>query len=123
MGESINRSIREPIREDLSWAKRWKDPDRGLITAWEVGRRRSSKNPELARRAKNGELPLSNWKGGVENATKKNTKWGTLTYLAEWQGLRGEDLDIDPDEEITMVCPRTGMKVTYTADQSKYANQ
>lgn len=39
------------------------------------------------------------WKGSVENKTIKGEKYGTLYYLAQWQGLRGENLDIEPSEE------------------------
>ena len=121
MANHICRSQGEPIREGLSFEERWKGPDHGLITAWEVGRRRRKEMPEIAKRAANGELPVSAWKGGVEKTLKKKAKFGTLEYLAEWQGLRGEDLDIDLDEEVTLVCSRTGMEVTYTSDSKKYA--
>ena len=59
---------------------------------WEVGRELREKKPELARRAENGELPALGWKGGVETKTKKGEIYGTLFYLAQWQGLRGDDL-------------------------------
>lgn len=61
------------------------------------------------------------WKGGVEKAIKKKQKFGTLYYLAMWQGLRGEDLNIDLDEETVMRCTATGMNVTFTRDMAKYA--
>ena len=48
-------------------------------------------------------------------------KYGTLFYLAMWQGLRGEDLDIDLSEEIALNCTATGMTVVFTNDPSKYA--
>jgi hypothetical protein len=121
MTKRVHRSHSEPIREGLSFEERWKSPDRGLTTAWEVGRRRRKEKPEIAARAAKGELPVSGWKGGIEKPLKKKTKFGTLLYLAEWQGLRGEDLDIDLDEEVTLVCSRTGMEVTYTSDSQKYS--
>lgn len=62
------------------------------------------------------------WKGGVETKTMKGEKYGTLFYLAQWQGLRGEDLDIDLTDEPELICSRTGMKVIYTGDLKKYGN-
>jgi hypothetical protein len=105
----------------LSWGERWKGPDNGLFTCWEVGRELAKKDPDLAERARRGELPLLDWKGGVEKEIKQLKKYGSLFYLATWQGLRGEDLDIDPNEETTLVCSRTNMRVVYTGDMSKYA--
>ena len=62
------------------------------------------------------------WKGGVDKKTKKKEKYGTLFYLAQWQGLRGEVLDIDLSQETELICSKTGMKVIYTADVKKYGN-
>lgn len=87
-----------------------------------MGRQRSNERPELAERSSSDELPVLGLKGGVEKALKKNSMFGTLTYLAQWQGLRGEDLDIDLDVEVTLECSRTGMQVTYTGDSKKYAD-
>jgi hypothetical protein len=123
MSQRIIRSIREPIRKDLTWDERWRGEDHGLITSWEVGRALREKDPDLARRAEDGELPVLGWKGGVEKKLKIGLKYGTLNYLAEWQGLRGEDLDIDPTQEVTLFCSRTGMKVVYTPEASKYGNE
>ncbi|HHT9106896.1 MAG TPA: hypothetical protein ACFYD7_13650 [Candidatus Wujingus californicus] len=121
MSNRIYRSCKEPIREDPSFDERLRGPDKGLINAWEVGRARSKDNPELAERAKNGELPNLGWKGGAEKKIKKKVKYGCLNYLAEWQGLRGEDLDIELSEERKIICSKTGMKVIYTGDATKYA--
>jgi hypothetical protein len=63
------------------------------------------------------------WKGGVSRSLKKLEKYGSLKYLAQWQGLRGEDLDVDLSEERTLTCSRTRMVVTFTPDQAKYFNQ
>jgi len=122
MNQRVYKSYSEPLRGELSWNERWKGPDNGLITCWEVGRKLSDKEPELAKRAKNGELPVLGWKGGVEKKIKKKEKYGTLFYLAQWQGLRGDDLDIDLSEETELVCSKTGMKVIYTGDIKKYSN-
>ena len=48
-------------------------------------------------------------------------KYGTLNYLAQWQGLRGDDLDIEPDQEYELTCSKTGMAVTFTADSSSWS--
>jgi len=122
MSQRIYRSCREPIRKGLTWDERWKDDDKGLINCWELGRELREKEPAVAKRAENGELPVLVWKGGVANKIKKKWKYGTLHYLAEWQGLRGEDLNIDLSEEPEIICSKTGMKVIYTGNVEKYAD-
>jgi hypothetical protein len=47
----------------------------------------------------------------------------TLNYLAQWQGLRGQDLDIDLSQEPELICSKTGMKVIYTRDVKKYGTE
>ncbi len=121
MTRTIHRSVTEPIREELSWDERWRGPDDGLIMCWEIGRQLRKKNPELAERAERGELPPLDWKGGVEKKLKKTQKFGTPSYLAQWQGLRGEDLDISLSKEVELTCSATGMKVVFTSDSYKYA--
>jgi len=64
MNQRIQRSQNEPKREGLSWDEHWRGEDNGLITCWEVGRELREKEPELATRAENGELPVLGWKGG-----------------------------------------------------------
>ena len=120
MTTRIYRSYSEPKRERLSWDEMWRGDDKGLIMCWEVGRELREKDPELANRAENGELPAFGWKGGVSEMTIKGEKYGTFNYLAKWQGLRGEDLDLDLTKEQILVCSRTGMRVTYTTDREKY---
>jgi hypothetical protein len=120
MTRQIYRSCREPIREELSWKERWKGYDKGLISCWEVGREIREKQPGLAQRAEKGELPAMGWKGGADKKTKKGVRYGTFYYLAQWQGLRGEDLNIDLNEEPELICSKTGMKVIYTNDVEKY---
>lgn len=51
---------------------------------------------------------------------KAKKKYGTLFYLAQWQGIRGEDLDIDTDVEYELFCSKTGVKVIFTGDVKKY---
>lgn len=120
MNTRIYRSREEPRRQGLSWEQRWKDQDKGLINCWEIGRDLRQKDPDLAKRAENGELPVSDWKGGVEKKLKIKAKYGALFYLAEWQGLRGEDLNIDLDKEVEIVCSRTEQLVIFTPDRAKY---
>jgi len=73
----------------------------------------------LAKRARNGELPILGWKGGLEKEIKTKEKYGTLNYLAQWQGLRSEDLNINLSEERETICSKTKIKVIFTADASK----
>lgn len=120
MNTRIRRSVGEPLRQGLSWPERWSGPDAGLITCWEVGRELAQKDPELAERAGRGELPVLGWKGGVERMLQAK-KFGTLNYLAQWQGLRAEDLDVEPSEDYELTCARTGMTVIYTGDKEKWS--
>jgi hypothetical protein len=122
MNHRIFRSYKKPKREGLSWIDHWKGEDRGLIICWEVGRELRVKEPELASRTERGELPVLGWKGGVEKKTKKGDKYGTLFYLAQWQGLRGDNLDIDISQEKELVCTKTGMRVIFTGEPKKYDN-
>jgi hypothetical protein len=121
MSKRIYISIETPVREGLSWDERWSGADNGLITCWEVGRQQAIRDPELAERAKNNELPSLDWKGGVEKKLKAKIRFGCLNYLAAWQGLRGDDLDIDMSREVELVCTKTKQRVVFTPDQSKYA--
>ena len=118
----IQRSIAEPIRPTDSWGARWKGVDEGLIGCWERGREKAVEDPEFASRAQRGQLIILPWKGGVEKTTKRGTKYGTFFYLAMWQGLRGEDLNIDTADEISLRCAATKMMVIFTGDFAKYAN-
>ena len=118
----IFRAANEPKRERLSWQETWNGEDNGLIACWERGRDKRMEAPQLAERARLGELPVLAWKGGVEKAIQKKQKFGTLQYLAMWYGLRGDDLEIDMDSEPVLVCSRTGMTVVYTGDLTKYAD-
>lgn len=123
MSTLIRRTIETNVRTGLDWRQTWEDVDNGLIKCWEVGRERARQHPELAERCKAGELPVLGWKGGVSRALKKLEKFGSLKYLAQWQGLRGEDLDIDTARERVLTCTHTAMIVTFTPDKTKYFNQ
>jgi hypothetical protein len=118
----IQRSIDVPPRMNATWDERWAGPDEGLITCWERGREKSNEEPEMARQVLNGQLVVLPWKGGVEKTTKQKQKIGTLRYLAMWQGLRGQDLNIDTETEPVLTCTATGMEVLYTNDYAKYAD-
>lgn len=120
MSQNIYRSNNDPEREGLSWCERWEGEDKGLITCWEVGRRFRESKPELAEKAKRGELPTLGWKGGTDKKLKLNKKYGSLNYLAQWQGLRGDDLNINMFDEIVLTCSKTGLVVTYTSDITKF---
>jgi hypothetical protein len=115
----IYRSFSELDRVNLTWEETWKREDKGLIKNYEVGRALAIKEPELAEKAKRGELPVLVYKGGVEKPLKKKEKIGALNYIAIWQALRGEDLYIDMDEEMVLICSKTKVSVTFTMDLIK----
>lgn len=118
----IYRSFSEPDRVNLSWEETWRQEDKGLIKNYEVGRALAKKEPELAEKAKRGELPVLGYKGGVDKTLKKKEKIGALNYIAKWQALRGEDLNLNLDEEIVLTCTKTDMRVTFTMDLEKLKN-
>ncbi|MDL2186798.1 hypothetical protein P5706_21645 [Pseudomonas sp. ChxA] len=119
----VERNVSTPIRPTLSWSETWESYDKGLIKCWEVGRELAMKRSDLVQATLNDELPALGWKGGVSRSLKKLEKFGSLSYLAQWQGLRGEHLDIDPAQEVLKTCSRTHMMVTFTPDKAKYINQ
>ncbi len=123
MGTRLYRSIEEPIREGLSWDRTWRGPDDGLIFCWERGREERVKRPEDAARAEKDELIVLHWKGGVSKKLKADKIQGTLNYLATWQGLRAEDLDIDLEGERVIVCSRTGQAVAFSAKLPENAEE
>lgn len=121
----IERSFNEQERQGLSWEQIWKADDRGIIKCWEVGRRLRRQQPKLAERAERGELPRLGWKGGLQDledgkAYKAKKKTGTLWFLAQLQGLKGEDLSIDLNGEPSLMCSEYGVEVTFTLDPEKY---
>ncbi len=120
---SVRRSISEPLRRELSWEDRWRGSDGGLIAAWERGRETAIESPKLADQAKAGVLPILPWKGGGDHELKTKKRFGTLRYLAMWQGLRGDDLDVDRAAEITLTCTTTSVAVCFTGDSSKYTTE
>lgn len=118
----IKRAMVTPDRQGLSHAERWSGMDGGLIACWEQGRKRAQSNPDDANRAKNGELVPLGWKGGIEQKIKARKKTGTLFYYAMWQGLRGDDLNIDTETTTSITCSRYGITVTFTGRFEDYAN-
>ena len=116
----ISRSITTPIRQEISREERFFSFDRGLINAWEVGRRFRTRKTDMARKCENGEFPISIWSGGVDR-TLIEPKYGSLKYLAHWQGMRGEDLFINTSEEHTFQCTRTESVIVFTSDSSKFS--
>ncbi len=118
----LTRSITKPIRQRTSWCETWQREDHGLIRCWERGREMQRERPDLAVRASRGELPILPWRGGIDGELKIKSKYGVMQYLAMWQGLRGDDLDVPLDGEEQVVCSRTGIKVTFTRDTSKFGH-
>ncbi len=98
-----------------SYAQRWEGPDQGWICCWLRGIEKAKEDPELAAKAIRGELPVLAWKGGVEKKIKTGGKIGSFNYIATWQGLRGEDLNIDPTTELELKCARTGVTAMFTS--------
>ena len=117
-----SRSTTEPPRQGLSWEQLWEAEDDGLIFTWERGREMSAQAPALAADARKGVLVTLPWKGGCAAGLKMTAKFGTLHYLAMWQGLRGDDLEIDTSCPVVKTCSATGIVVTFTADSSKWIN-
>ena len=121
----VYKSINDPIREGLSRDELLRDEDKGLILAWEVGRKNALNNIELRNQALKGELIPLGWKGGIKPISDKDGnevppqyrfKLGSFKYLAEYMGLRGEDLHLDTEIVYRRVCSRFGITVEYTTD-------
>jgi hypothetical protein len=121
MSIHLHRSVDHPLRDGLSWTELWEGPDKGLIWCWERGRQKRSEDPDLAARADKGELVTLPWKGGTKEGSGTpeergtQTKYGTLKYLAMWQGLRHEALDLALEGERVIVCSRTKRSVVFRA--------
>ena len=111
----VERSFLQPIRPPMSIAERFEGTDAGLIAAWEAGRGLREKNSELATQAMNGELPVLCWAGGLDDELA-DRKFGSLNYLAMWQGLRGEDLKIDRSRMTRITCCKWNTTVAFTED-------
>lgn len=102
----LQRCSSTPDRPVMAWEETWTGPDQGLIAAWEQGRRMRQQHDPAVDRAMAGELPTLPWRGGVERSLKSPRKPGAMLYLAMWQGLRGDDLDVTTDGTQSLTCQR-----------------
>ena len=116
MSQILFRSVEESIREGLTRNELWEGPDKGLIWCWELGRIFRTEGRLAALQASAGELPIGDWKGGVDKRLKTDKKIGSLQYLAQWQGMREEDFNIDFTNEIRLICSRHGQPVIFSAN-------
>lgn len=115
----VHRSIAAPPPQPESWDERWGDIERALVCCWLRGIDKAKESPQLAAAAARGELPPLVWRGGVGRQTKALHKIGSLNYLATWQGLRQEDLSVDPGSTPRWTCTRFGVTVTFTGDVAR----
>ena len=96
-----------------------------------IGRELRESNSELANRAEKGELPALNWPGGVDTLSPPSRQFGSLYYLAQWQGLRGEpwcgltgsDKNMSTTSHLGIRCVASGMVTVFTKDARKYLNK
>lgn len=115
--KSLTRSKNELKRPGLTTTERWSGSDKGLIYCWERGREKREEEPALAQRAERGELPILAWSGGVTAKLKSiEEKPAPFHYLATWQGLRNEDLNIPLEGEKRLTCTRTKQLVVFSID-------
>ena len=114
----VQRPISEPPRVNPGWDQRWGGPRAGFITCWERGRELAMQDPALAEAARAGILVPLSWKGGGSKRTKPNRRYGCFYYLATWQGLRGEYLNINTEAPLQLRCAKHDMLVTFTDDLS-----
>ena len=95
------------------------------------GRELGKSNPELASRAKRGELPALDWPGGVDTVPHPSRQFGSLFYLAQWQGLRdeswhgltGSDKNMSTACPVGIKCAASGTVTVFTKDARKYLNR
>ncbi len=93
-----------------------------------IGLQLKQTNLELAGRVENGELPALNWPGGVDTLPPPPRQFGSLFYLAQWQGLRGEpwygvtgsNKNITTTRPVGIRCAASGMVTVFTKDARKY---
>ncbi|WP_434120383.1 hypothetical protein [Pseudomonas fortuita] len=118
-----NRHIQRPISAalrpegELSFFERWLDEDYGLIWCWERGRRRSVENPALVASCLAGNLPSLSGRIGL--ARNQGQTKESLKYLAEWQGLRGENLNIKLDIKVFLTCSESCVEVSFEHDSPR----
>lgn len=116
----LKHAFANPPPMAADYAERMEGPDQGIVNAWLAGiaMRRDTECAQQAS-ALAGELPVLPYRGGVERKLKIKQKIGALHYLAMWQGLRGDDLDIDTETEPELICTKTGVLVLFTLDYKK----
>ena len=109
----ICRSIAEPIRVLPSFSERWEQSDKGLIISWERGREMSTSErfAEATSRALAGELVELPWRRG---------SW---YYLAMWQGLRGDDLNITPETELVITHRKGVIRFPFDGNPDSHAKR
>lgn len=125
----VFKSMDEEIRKYSTYSERWETFEKGLITAWESGRKnRDTVFKDEANYLKDGALPKLSFTGGhlmpanEEHKTNYIYRYGTFNYLAQRQGILGLNLDIDTqrDEGLVLTCNLTGFKTIFTIDQNRY---
>lgn len=95
------------------------------------GRELGKSNPELACRAKRGELPALDWPGGVDTVPHPSRQFGSLFYLAQWQGLRdeawhgitGSNKNMSTTCPVGIKCVASGTVTVFIKDARKYLNK
>lgn len=117
----LYRPISTPLRSGLSTEELWHGEDDGLIACWERGREVAIERAALAAQARDGVLVVLPWRGGLERKLAAGKKYGTHRYLAMWQGLRGDALDLDTEVEVHLSCSNFGTTVIFTSDWTKFA--
>lgn len=88
-------------------------------------------DPELAGRAERGELPVLTWPGGCDAEDCPPRLFGSLFYLAQWQGLRGEpwhgitgkDKNMSKTIPIGVKCVSSGAVTVFIKDARKFLNE
>jgi hypothetical protein len=109
MTNRITLPCTTPIRDrrGIATDEFWSGPDGGLVLCWEKGREKAEQEPKLAAQALRDELPELCWARGTPN------------YLAYWQGLRGDNLSVDRDEEFEQECAKTKRIFAFGGDRSE----
>ena len=93
-----------------------------------TGKEMRNSDPKLAGRAERGELPVLYWPGGFDAEASPPRRFGSFFYLAQWQGLRGEqwhgitgkNRNMSTSHPVGIKCAATGMVTIFTKDARKY---
>ena len=96
-----------------------------------LGRELREINPELAGRVEKGELPALDWPGGSDTESLPPRQFGSLFYLAQWQGLRGEpwlgltgsNRNMSTTRPVGIRCAASGMVTVFIKDARRYLNK